>query len=68
MKETDPLLQDDADKASIVTINRGILDASLMPEAVTASFPAVECTHGDQHLNHDAITLTFLFELKACKK
>ena len=30
--------------------------------------PAVECTHGDQHLEHDAIALTFLFELKTCRK
>eukprot|EP00959_Pyramimonas_sp_CCMP1952_P453709 9468670-Pyramimonas_sp.AAC.1 len=67
MKETDPLLHDHADKASIVKINRGILDASLMSETVTAPFPAVECTRGGQYLKHDAIALTFLFELKACK-
>eukprot|EP00959_Pyramimonas_sp_CCMP1952_P438288 9175550-Pyramimonas_sp.AAC.1 len=68
MKDADPLLQDDADKASIVKINRCMLDASLMPKTATASFPAVECTRGDQHLKHDAITLTFLFGLKTRKK
>eukprot|EP00959_Pyramimonas_sp_CCMP1952_P316283 6619983-Pyramimonas_sp.AAC.1 len=68
LTENDPLLQDDADQASVVKINRGIPDASLMPETVAASFPAVECTHGGQHLKHDAITLPFLFGLNACKK
>eukprot|EP00959_Pyramimonas_sp_CCMP1952_P198271 4147351-Pyramimonas_sp.AAC.1 len=38
-----------------------------MPETVTVSFPAVECTHGGQHLKHDDITLTCLCEFKTCK-
>ena len=68
LKATDPLLQDDGDKAAIVRQNRTAIDLGAMPETVSAWFPAVECMNGDEHLKHDAIEMKFLFQPSPIKK